>query len=836
MLLAVTVMALGPWARASRCGSSRRTVWHTAQRNEKISNKSSFGIIDIAEHSSTIDRIIVIVITARFIHDGAYRWRPGRHENVPGSHWLAPITCTRSPAEKAMRPRCSSNATACGFSRLQSKNEMWWPSGVNDCSRMLLKSATMIRPWLSMHNPWGRHSSSGWLPIVPNSNKNEPSVDDSTCTRWLPLSETMIRCRSSSTAAPAGSLNSPGRDPCLPTENKNERSIDDKNTNRWLYESTTMVRRWCLSIATPRGNQNSRSPDPCLPMHDANDWSLRDHACTRLLLQSTTRMRSWSWSIAMPSGCTNWPGWLPFSPNLDTNEPSSEEKACTRWFSRSTAIKRPLRLSNAKVAIPRSKPSAEPARSVPIENLKWTSRPRAFMSNKSYNGQERGMCRVQSPGEQPARRSKWDVWEQAQPLSPVFLSYDPIDSPRTAWNELLQSRTIDALRDTSNRPTDQPRSRCTAPRWRNKEQQNHSASERPHIPFLSLARTHLPPSNLLGWYCNTLELWWQIFLSLEITEHESMASQHRKLLRAAEEGSLADMRALLYRQANLDTRVYTSTPRIIERPSSMRRTPSWSSSRHQCPWLLQQRYTSPSRIGERPSSVHQALSWSSSPRQCSWLQQCHASPSCIVEWPSSMHRDSSSPWCRYIAHRRAPPLSLPTASDDRSPLIELTRQSYQNRGRTPEQCTYNSATADLILIHGTSTSNAIESNWASNMMTHKSSCWVALDTGYPRWSIERHTCAPKAVKDLVLTITMIRSIALWSSISLLPNELLFLILESIDCSTVIRVARLARSQESTDAPVDGARLDASEWTAEIAFDQYSRQSVMERDFAVSHYW
>jgi len=43
------------------------------QRNEKISNKSSFGIIDMAEHSSTSDRIIVIVETACLIHDGAYR-------------------------------------------------------------------------------------------------------------------------------------------------------------------------------------------------------------------------------------------------------------------------------------------------------------------------------------------------------------------------------------------------------------------------------------------------------------------------------------------------------------------------------------------------------------------------------------------------------------------------------------------------------------------------------------------------------------------------------------------------------------------------------------------
>ena len=41
-------------------------------RYEKISNNSSFGIIDIAD-SSTSDRIIVIVDTACFIHDDAYR-------------------------------------------------------------------------------------------------------------------------------------------------------------------------------------------------------------------------------------------------------------------------------------------------------------------------------------------------------------------------------------------------------------------------------------------------------------------------------------------------------------------------------------------------------------------------------------------------------------------------------------------------------------------------------------------------------------------------------------------------------------------------------------------
>ena len=60
---------------------------------------------------------------------------------------------------------------------------------------------------------------------------------------------------------------------------------------------------------------------------------------------------------------------------------------------------------------------------------------------------------------------------------------------------------------------------------------------------------------------------------------------------------------------------------------------------------------------------------------------------------------------------------------------------------------------------------------------------------YPQWSIERHNRAPKAVKDLVLTMTMIRSIALWSSISLLPNELLFLIFEHLDFETILRVDR-----------------------------------------------
>jgi len=53
--------------------SIRIYLSYTNQRCEKISNSSSFGIIDIAEPSSTNDRIIVIVDTACFIHDGAYR-------------------------------------------------------------------------------------------------------------------------------------------------------------------------------------------------------------------------------------------------------------------------------------------------------------------------------------------------------------------------------------------------------------------------------------------------------------------------------------------------------------------------------------------------------------------------------------------------------------------------------------------------------------------------------------------------------------------------------------------------------------------------------------------
>ena len=47
----------------------RDAIW--TQRCEKISNKSSFGIIDRAD-SSTSDRIIVIVKMACIIDNGAY--------------------------------------------------------------------------------------------------------------------------------------------------------------------------------------------------------------------------------------------------------------------------------------------------------------------------------------------------------------------------------------------------------------------------------------------------------------------------------------------------------------------------------------------------------------------------------------------------------------------------------------------------------------------------------------------------------------------------------------------------------------------------------------------
>jgi len=137
--LSITRWAVGRWVASLQRsdGSNRhrhRQREQHHQRNEKISNKSSFGIIDIAD-SSISDRIIVIVETACFIHDGAYRWRSARHVNVSASHWLAPITRTCPPVEKAMRPRCSSNATSYGRSLPQWNDEMWWPSWVNACNR-----------------------------------------------------------------------------------------------------------------------------------------------------------------------------------------------------------------------------------------------------------------------------------------------------------------------------------------------------------------------------------------------------------------------------------------------------------------------------------------------------------------------------------------------------------------------------------------------------------------------------------------------------------------------------------------------------------------------------
>jgi len=45
---------------------------------------------------------------------------------------------------------------------------------------------------------------------------------------------------------------------------------------------------------------------------------------------------------------------------------------------------------------------------------------------------------------------------------------------------------------------------------------------------------------------------------------------------------------------------------------------------------------------------------------------------------------------------------------------------------------------------------------------------------------------------------MIRSIALWSSISLLPNELLFLIFEHLDIDSILRVDRDQRRRLQLD--------------------------------------
>ena len=60
------------------------------QRYEKISNKSSFGIIDMADDSSSSDRIIVIVITCCLINSGAHECRSGLQTNaiVCASEWV----------------------------------------------------------------------------------------------------------------------------------------------------------------------------------------------------------------------------------------------------------------------------------------------------------------------------------------------------------------------------------------------------------------------------------------------------------------------------------------------------------------------------------------------------------------------------------------------------------------------------------------------------------------------------------------------------------------------------------------------------------------------------
>jgi len=73
-----------------------------------------------------------------------------------------------------------------------------------------------------------------------------------------------------------------------------------------------------------------------------------------------------------------------------------------------------------------------------------------------------------------------------------------------------------------------------------------------------------------------------------------------------------------------------------------------------------------------------------------------------------------------------------------------------------------------------------------------------LNQEHPRWSIERHSRVPKAIKEIVLTMTMIRSIALWSSISLLPNELLFLIFEQLDINAILRASGKKRPPQERE--------------------------------------
>ena len=46
-----------------------------------------------------------------------------------------------------------------------------------------------------------------------------------------------------------------------------------------------------------------------------------------------------------------------------------------------------------------------------------------------------------------------------------------------------------------------------------------------------------------------------------------------------------------------------------------------------------------------------------------------------------------------------------------------------------------------------------------------------------RWSLARHVYSPDNVKHAIQTVTMIRSLHHASAISLLPNELLFILFE-----------------------------------------------------------
>ena len=113
----------------------------------------------------------------------------------------------------------------------------------------------------------------------------------------------------------------------------------------------------------------------------------------------------------------------------------------------------------------------------------------------------------------------------------------------------------------------------------------------------------------------------------------------------------------------------------------------------------------------------------------------------------------------------------------------------------------------IIHIHA---SNRIESNNRRYNIYSIGMTWILVCTCIRwisgtqhkeyRWSIESHSRVPKAVKEIVLTMTMIRSIASWSSISLLPNELLFLILEQIDFDAIVRVARERSQQQQRQQP------------------------------------